>query len=133
MESEDSHHSPLGDSLFASRVAEIQKTNEMLNNLENKLNGFFRERRQSEPKKESPRTRRHDFKIFGKSAPKDQRPLEELMNRKTELSNQRLTDRECRSERVHQLDRMEQYYKRKNAMIENKILQLQQDLDLDEQ
>jgi len=28
---------------------------------------------------------------------------------------------------------MEQYYKRKNALIENKILQLQQELDLDEQ
>jgi hypothetical protein len=47
------------------------------------------------------------------------------MNRKTEISGQKYeTDRELRSEQVNQLDRMEQYYKRKNTMIENKILQL---------
>jgi|JI6StandDraft_1071083.scaffolds.fasta_scaffold16723_3 hypothetical protein len=55
--------SPLGDSLFASRMHEIEKTNQMLNQLENKLTGFFNGRRGSE-KKESPGTQRHDFKLI---------------------------------------------------------------------
>jgi hypothetical protein len=54
------------------------------------------------------------------------------MNRKTELSNKKFeTDRGPRSDHINQLDQMEKYQKRKNAIIENKILQLQQDLDLD--
>lgn len=65
----------------------------MLSNLEHKLNGFFNERKD----KESPNTRRHDFKVFNKSIPKPQ--LEELMNKKTELSANKdiTTERECRS------------------------------------
>lgn len=33
---------------------------------------------------------------------------------------------------MQQLDRMEKYYKRKNGLIENKILQLQRDLEGEE-
>jgi len=124
----------------------------MLNQLENKLNGFFKGRRGSE-KKSSPGTQRHDFKLINPRGVAGERRskhhLEELMNRKTELSSGKaqepMTDRlhentnpnarlqphsenkqGFRSEQINQLNRMEQYYKRKNAIIENKILQLQQ-------
>lgn len=88
----DPPHSPLGDSLFASRMHEIERTNQMLSQLENKLNGFFNGRRDSE--KMSPLgTQRHDFKLIKPRGTQERpRNLEELMNRKTELSSAKVRE-----------------------------------------
>lgn len=58
----------------------------MLNQLENKLNGFFNERKDSS-KKSSPGTQRQDFRLINPRSNTGERRtkhhLEELMNRKT--------------------------------------------------